>query len=357
MAIGVALLTTLSVGFWMRWNLAGHLPRVSDFAALRHGHSHLGYYGVLFPLAWIGWKYAGAWSPGRTLLWVYGGAVATSFVGFVQAGYGAVAIVGSSLVGLLWIGTAWPLRRRIFPWGDPLGLVLPGVLFAQACVPFIARSVRQDPVVAQGFVATFLGSLLFLVIIPSALATLRVRTPFGPAVFVAGALGALFLGAWPTGMARGGLILFGLWIVSVGFNRAGSAKTALDADWGQPFRTHLRVVWLALGLGLLAVALGLIPNVRPVVIGAIHFVVLGPIMGTLAPLWLRRPPSELAWWLNYVAVGVLAVPLVVQGMGVGSWTSTVSAIGGSWVLTWWFVVMVRQVPPLSLNGQGPKLSN
>lgn len=60
-----ALLGTIGLGVWLRWALAGAVDLLAPFGHLRHAHSHLGYYGLLFPLAWLGWKAAGATIPGR----------------------------------------------------------------------------------------------------------------------------------------------------------------------------------------------------------------------------------------------------------------------------------------------------
>lgn len=328
-AIGVALAGTLLLGAWLRWGLTGRLPLVGDFANLRHAHSHLGYYGVLFPLAWAGWRQAGAETPGPRVLAVYAAATALAFVGFLRAGYGIEAIVGSTVAGIVWLATGWRLRGRVAAWSDPLAPVLPGIVGAMACVPFVAMTLRSDPATAQALVATFLGALLLAVMVPSAFAARGVAVPGAPLLTLAALLGACSLGIWPAWPARIGLAGYGLWLVTA-FGR-------------RSLPLHLRLVWGLVGVGLVGMAAGLLPNVRPVVIGAIHFLVLSPVLGSLAAARLPRPLAPGAWWFNHAFVALLAAPLAAQGFGAGAWTMTLSAIGGTGVVLWWSYAAWAQV--------------
>lgn len=327
-APAAALGVTVVLGAWLRLALAGRATLVGDFSNLLHAHSHLGYFGVLFPLAWAGWKGAGAPVPGARWMAVYAVATVLSFVGFLRAGYGPEAIAGSTLVGLIWLGSAWGIRDRVLRPDDPLALVPPGVVGAMACVPFIALNLRSNPPLAQGLIATFLAVLLLAVIAPSALAARGIRAVASPVLAACALLGALSLGIWPSAPARAGLALYAAWLVSVG--REGSLPL------------HLRGAWALVGAGLLAMAAGLLPNVRPVVIGAIHFMVLSPLLGTLARGWLPRSLPEPAWWVLHLLVVLLAGPLVMQGLGGGVWTLTASAAGGVGVALWWGWALAMQ---------------
>lgn len=309
------------LGAWLRLALAGTVPLAGDFSNLLHAHSHLGYFGVLFPLAWAGWRGSGAPVPGPRWMSVYAMATVVSFFGFLRAGYGPEGIAGSTVVGLIWLGSAWGIRDRVLRRDDPLALVPPGVLAAMTCVPFIALHLRSDPPLAQGLIATFLAVLLLGVIAPSALAAGGVRAVASPLLSACALLGALSLGIWPSVPARAGLALYALWLSTVG--REGSLPR------------HLRWAWAIVGAGLLAMAAGILPNSRPVVIGAIHFMVLSPILGTLARTWLHRRLPEPAWWILHALVALLAGPLVIQGMGGGVWTLSASAAGGVGVVLWW----------------------
>ncbi len=321
---------TLLLGAWMRWSLTGGLPFWGDFAHLRHGHSHLGYFGVLFPLAWMGWRAADAPVPGGRTLALYGVATAVAFLGFLRAGYGVEAIAASTVVGGVWLVSAWRLRGRVLSPHDALAPVLPGVILAEACIPFIALYLDSDPSLASGWVATFLALLLLCVLVPSALAAQEVRVPAAPLFGLAGALGAVALGFWPSLPTRLGLGLYAVWLLWL-------------ARQDPRFSLHLRTAWAAVGLGLGGVAVDVLPNVRPVAIGAIHFMILGPVLASLAPLVLRRAPvSDRAWWIGHGFAALLSVPLVLQGLGSGAWTLSASALGGTGVVGWWGWALLRQ---------------
>lgn len=320
----------MGLGATLRWFLTGRLNIYWDFAHLRHAHSHLGYYGALFPLCWLAWSSVGAPTPGRTMAAIYGGATALAFFGFIRVGYGPEAIVGSAVIGIIWVISAWPLRRRMADWRDPLGAVLPGVLLAEACIPPIALFLHRDPALSHAFVVTFLAGLLFVVALPSALAALKLATPW-PLLLIFGGLGAAAFGVWPSPLARAGLAALGgllCW-------RLLASRAPL----------HLRGVWLAVGLGLLTMAAGLLPDRHPVVIGAIHFLILSPVLGTFALIWRPQLAPPWAWWLYHGAVGLLCAPLVLRGFGADVWTLFISAAGGLGVLCWWVWVLVPRLSP------------
>lgn len=326
--LGGSLVVAMLVGVWMRWALAGAVPLALPFAHLRHAHSHLGYYGLLFPLAWLGWGAVGARTPGRGALVAYAVGTALAFVGFVRSGYGPIAIAASTFVAGFWLWSAAALRARARRLFDPLGGVPLGVVLSLACVPPIAIFLRRDPTLAHGFVSTFLSALLFLVIIPSALAARRISPGPWPVVSVVGALGALYLGVAPNAVTRAGLLAY-----------AGLVFAPALRPW---LELHVRAPWAVVSLGLAGMALGALPNTRPVALGAIHFVILGPVLTTLAPLWLKRPPPGLAWWLGHVAWGSMSAALTLQAFVSSAATSTLAAVGGTATLVWWAAVLAAQ---------------
>lgn len=326
--IAFALVLTLSLGVWLRSALAGWVGLGGlDFAHLRHAHSHLGAYGVLFPLAWFAWQRRGVWVPGPWMQRVYTGAVGLAVVGFVRAGYGPEAIVGSTVVGGIWLVGAWKLRRSVFDWNDALAPVPVGIVAAMACVPNIALTLRRDPELAQRWVATFLGVLLLVAVTPSAVAVSRAKVRGAPLLGVAGLLGAAALGVWPEVPARIGLAGFGVWLASLAASRVLDAPT--------------RVSWGLLGGGLLALASGLLPHARSSIIGAVHFLVLGPVL-----LSLSSPVREVAskWrWALLAGIGLLTAPLVAQGLGVMEHTLALSAVGGLLVFATWVGLLLAPV--------------
>ena len=60
----VFLIATFALGVAMRWLLAGVAWPVANFSDWRHAHSHTGFFGVLFPLAWVAADRSGMWTPG-----------------------------------------------------------------------------------------------------------------------------------------------------------------------------------------------------------------------------------------------------------------------------------------------------
>lgn len=318
--ISLALVLTLALGSWMRWAFAGAWPMGLDFNHLRHAHSHLGAYGVLFPLAFLAWKRLGAPSPSRRTLAIYSLATVIAVMGFLRAGYGVEAIAGSTVIGVIWLISAFRLRGRMRAFDDPLALVPPAIVAAMLCVPLIARNVRTDPEYAQRVVATFLGVLLLGAVMPSALAAIGARTRWTPLLTIASLFGAGALGLFPTDWSRLGLTVLGGWLVSVGLQRSLS--------W------TLRVAWSVVGLGLIALSFKLVPNERPSIIGAIHLLVLGPVLLSLSrEVWAPRAPLLEALLLGFVAL--LSGPLVLQAFGVMERTMLASAVGGTGVLVLW----------------------
>lgn len=329
--VGSALVGTLLVGVWLRWSMTGAVTLTFPFTYLRHAHSHLGYYGLLFPLAWMGWGAAGARIPGRGAILAYAVGTAVAFVGFVQSGYGVIAIAASTFIAGFWLWSAAALRDRLGRLRDPLGMVPLGIVLSLACVPPIAIFLRSKPEVAQGFVSTFLSALLFVVIIPSAFAGRRVSPGPWPVFLLFGVLAALYMGVAPHPVARVGMLAYGGMMLVPAFSRQ------LDL--------HVRVPWGLVALGLGGMAVGVLPNIHPVAIGAVHFLILGPVLTTLAPLWLKRAPAKWAWWVGHVAWGSMSGALVAQAFVATVWTWTLAALGGTATLLWWAVVLVMQVMP------------
>lgn len=326
-SLAVAISITITIGLWLRWALAGHAPLLAvPFANLRHAHSHLGYFGVLFPLAWLGWRAAGVRLPSFFVLALYAVSTGMACAGFVMSGYGALAIAGSTAVAAIWLYSSLPLFSRIKNPSDLLSVVPLGIIASLACVPPVAIFLRSDPELARGFVATFLSGLLFLVIVPSALASRGIQAGPWPLFFVAGVLASLCLGVFPSLPTRVFLLVY------AGLLSAPVRRTTLD--------THLRIVWALVALGFVALALGALPNLRPVALGATHFLILGPVLGTLAPTWLAPFPTW--WWcIGHLSWGGMSAALVAQAFTANSRTWFFAALGGTIAVLWWALTLLH----------------
>lgn len=333
-----ALLSTLGLGAWLRWSLAGAVPVPWSFSNLRHAHSHLGYFAVLFPVVWYAWRLAGAEVPSARVARSYQIWAWISVFGFAHAGYGPVAIAGSTSVAIYWLWSVRTILPRVRQLDDPLGAVPFGLVLSLLCVPAIAIFLRRDPVFAHAMVATFLSSLLMLVVLPSVFAASGVRAGPWPVLLGAGVLGALYLGPYPSVVTRVGLFLYGM-VLLAPVATAGLAY-------------HLRTAWLLVAGGMMALALGIVPNTRPVALGAIHFLILGPVLSGLGAALLRRGVPTWAWWFGHGVWGSMSAALVVQGMGGGAWTAKVAAVAGTGVVLWWCTAVAwgfvpNRAPPAS----------
>ncbi|MEM6531439.1 MAG: hypothetical protein AAF654_02385 [Myxococcota bacterium] len=321
----LGLVLTLGLGLLMRWSLAGFYELPLPFPHLRHAHSHLGYFALLFPLAWVGWKRAGVPVPGKRILIAYGMATAVAVLGFVRGGYGPTAIVGCAAVAALWLWTALPLVARMRQLRDPLGAVPLGLVAGLGCVPPIAVHLRTQPALAQAFVAAFLAALLFLVIVPSSLAALHRAIVPWPLLLTVGGLAAAALGF---GQVR----LLSLALVAEACLLVASVTTV-------SLPLHVRGPWWLTSIGLVLLGVGLLPNVRPVALGAIHFLILSPVAVSLAGPVVSV--GARAWWVNHSVALVMATALVSQAFGAGGWTWTVSASAGTGTLIWWSVALAQ----------------
>ncbi len=316
---GVSLVGTVAVGAWLRLVLAGAPLPLGDFGDVRHLHTHLGYYGALFPLMWLAWSRLGGPAPGPVALGLYAAAVGVSAVGFGTAGYGPVAIAGSTAVLLGWLVSARALwRSRPSGW---LRSVPAGVALGSAMVPWVALSASGGR--AREVARSFLGMLLLAALLPTALAALRAR-PF-PAWgwLLVAAAAALSLGA------VGGPHAVALAVVGALLGAAAlSARAPLE----------LKLAWLAAALPLTAAGLGLLPLTRQVAIAGVHFIVLGPLLGSL---WPRRPPAAARWgYLGLVAV--MCAAILLQDLAWHPWLPSIAAGAGVGVAAAWVLEIARR---------------
>ena len=307
-AVSIAL--TALLGAALRLVLAGSVPPFGDFGFLRHAHTHLGYYGGLFPLMWLAWAGRGGPQFGPRWRWLYGVSVVVSVIGFVRAGYGPIAIAGSTavLVGWLWSAAAL-FRRRDRGW---LGAAAWGVLLGSAMIPWVAASVSTG---RSGFVArSFLGLLLLGALTPSAMARIDAK-PWPRWLWVLSTtVGALALGA-VEGPHLAALALVGLLL----------GRSVLSAELPHP----LRFAWLVTAAGLTLMGLHLLELSHSAAVAGVHFVVLGPLLMTF---WPRRIGEGWSW--GYLAlVGTMSGAilsqqwgLLAQGPKIAAWSGVAIAM-------------------------------
>jgi len=315
-----ALAMTVLLGATLRWTLAGAgWPSwLGQWAHVRSAHSHLGYYGVLFPLMWAAWARMGLRAPGRVALAVYAFATAAACIDFARHGYAALSIAGSTVVLGTWFLTSLSMARLLFR-RDWLATAAPAIWLACVAIPAVAvLSARGDPL-ATPMVRAFLTWLLLGVVLSTSLRQAGAPAP-PPWLHVPMVVGAgLALGPWPHPLTHALLAGYGaLLLVTVARMRATLTTRAL---------------WAVLGAGFVVVAAGRLGEQHLVAIAGIHFAVLGPVMVSAA--WPRAWAPALPAYAAAVALFSLAIvgPLLAPWAG---WQRA-SAVIGTVIAALWVV--------------------
>lgn len=172
---------------------------------------------------------------------------------------------------------------------------------------------------ATPMVRAFLTWLLLGVVLATAMR--RADAPAPPAwLHVPLVMGSgLALGPWPHPLSHALLAGYGLMLLV--------ATIRMRASFAE------RALWLVLGAGFLAVALGGYGEHHLVAISGIHFAVLGPVMVSMAwpRAWAHALPAYAA------SVGVFA--LAILGPVVWPWTGwpRISAIIGTLLAIFWIL--------------------
>jgi hypothetical protein len=328
----VAAVAAAGLGAWLRFFYAGLVSLPLDAPDWRHAHSHAGVYAVLFPLTWLAWRRVGLPVPGPRTTALYLVACGVATVTFALGGYALPSIVASTVVGAIWLFTAWSARGVVRARRDALRLAPIAIVLGTAFIPAIAVSTRRDPALANGLVHAFLSILFFLVVVPAALARLASRTPadamdassssrvdhalsdarlFGPLGLVA----ALHLGPLPNLAGAVALALYGF-VVAYAARRAPLWPRAL---------------WLAFALGGLAMLA--FPSGPPhaLAVAGLHFLLLGPVFVSLADA--RGLPSLVAGGSALAMGAVLVVDVVLPTAVLGVHAhSLAGALGIVWAI-------------------------
>lgn len=334
----VAAVVAASLGAWLRFYYAGLVSLPLDAPDWRHAHSHAGVYAVLFPLTWLAWRRAGLPVPGPRTTALYLVACGVATVTFALGGYALPSIVASTVVGAIWLFTAWSARGVVRARHDALRLAPIAIVLGTAFIPAIAVSTRRDPALANGLVHAFLSILFFLVVVPAALARLASRTPAGAThathtshertssrvdhalsdARLLGPLGlvaALHLGPLPHLAGAIALALYGS-LVAYAARRAPLWPRAL---------------WLAFALGGLAMLA--FPSGPPhaLAVAGLHFLLLGPVFVSLADA--RGLPSLVAGGSALAMGAVLVVDVVLPTAILGVHAHTLAgALGIVWAI-------------------------
>ncbi len=308
--MAVGLLGTAALGAALRWTLAGVDPLGlgARFAAVRHAHSHLGYYLFLFPALWAAWRAMGRPTPGRWIVHGYGAVALAGAVAFALGGYGGVSIAASTAVGAAWgLSTwraRWPLR------GDWRAAALPAVAVSLALVVPIALLTRRSPAVATHLVRSFLTLLLLGGMLPAWVGAARVPAWLWGAGAALAAFGGGF--AWAPGRAVGYGVL---------------AAALLWATAQAPAARLTRALWRAVAVGFAAYAVGWPSAGHGMSLAGVHFIALGPVV---VQAFGVRPGLRPSWalWPYLAAVAGLCAALVAGDAGGGGFAARWAAVAG-----------------------------
>lgn len=316
-AIVAALVGVVGLGVWLRAVLAGWAVLPGPFAQWRHAHSHLGYYGVLFPVMWAWWAAARGWAPGPRLALVYGLSVVVSAVGFARAGYGPEAIGGSTVVLGVWLAGAWGMRRFARSRHEGLGGVSVAIVLGALCVPPIAALTRRDPEVALGVVRSFLSVLALGALAPSALQALGAPVGRSGAWAALATLAALRLGVLPAWWLSWAPMALAVWLVTI------TRRAAVPGD--------VRLAWWAVAFGLGVIVMPWRGGHHHLSVAGLHLLVLGPLLLSALVSLAPRPPA-LVWRAAYlVALLVMSATIAAQDVWPQPWLPGAATLTGALV--------------------------
>lgn len=353
--LAVFLIATLITGVVFRWQITGISPAWTAGLDLRRTHSHLGFYGVLFPATWILFKSIGAWAPAKALLFFYGACVVLSGIGFLFWGYGGLSIAGSTGVLVVWLIFAWKTRPSAKPNLPPWLIVSSlSILATTGLIAVVAFLTRKDPAAANQVARCFLSVLLFGVFLPPALHRLGcpIRRPI--LWLIATLMASLHL----TGLSRHlnlepyhGVFGLGLIWISIEILRSIATSFSRESSRTPPVR-RLLIYWVLLALGLGATGAGLLPHSHFFAIAGIHFMFLGPLLMTFGLVHLGlRPPLPLQWvYEGSLLTMVTAISLQGTASGHALHPHLISAISGSSLMLSLFGVLLYHL----VSSKAPK---
>jgi len=319
----VFLIITLMLGATLRWLLAGFAMPGIDFAQWRHAHSHTGFYGVLFPLAWYSARRSGLWLPGKRLIQIYFLLCGLSIFGFITGGYGFVAKGGSFGILSIWLLFAYRnFKLPLKGWLDSLPI---SVAASAILIALIATIPDRSTLLSR----VFLTILIFGVFVPLILSRLTDHSPQPFVWFLATVSSSLFLPGYSNS----------LWLA------AGPVWIACEL--GLCIRSRLNVMdlriaamWSALAIGLSFASMGVLP--RAFGIAGIHFLILGPILMSSVCCEISLRPLVRVGYETSMATMITAILLEMPLLSAISGTAL-----GACVL--WQTVIQIQTPPLPVR--------
>lgn len=298
------LLITVVTGLIFRMQMAGVSLNFLKDLDLRRAHSHLGYYGVLFPIAWLALSGA-KWSvPLNRSFIFYSFIVVLSYIGFLYEGYGLLAIVTSTVVLAIWIIFVWQNRIFInFTKGNWLHSIPISILLSACLIPIVAITSGNGSGIARNIAETFLAILMFGVFVPSILHRGITSPPSSWKWTLACVIASIDISN-----------LYETWVFGIGTVFLGYLllQALVIEFFSKNIPVRLLLYWVGFSLSVILIGLRIIPQTHMTAIAGIHFLILGPILLSFFKLHLNKKPPmiiEVGYELSLlIMVAAIALP-------------------------------------------------
>lgn len=300
------LIITAVTGLIFRMQMAGVKLDFLQDLDLRRAHSHLGYYGVLFPMAWMALASAKWNVPLNRSFVFYSLIVIASFIGFLWKGYGLLSIVASTIVLVIWIIFVWQNRIYInFLKGSWIHSIPISIILSACLIPIVAVKSGDGSGVARNIAETFLALLMFGVFVPSILHRGITSSPSSKMWTLACITASIDISN-----------LFETWVFGIGTVFLGFLLIqALFVEFFQKAKKiplRLLLYWAGFSISLILVGLRIFPQTHMTAIAGIHFLILGPILLSFFKIHLNRKFPlllQIGYELSLVImVGAIALP-------------------------------------------------
>lgn len=313
--LSLFVIITGLLGLLLRWQLTGYGTATLMEWDLRRAHSHLGFYGVLFPVAWSIYGARKLWAPKGKLLLTYLLLCLLSVFAFLLQGYGFLAIASSTGVLIVWILFGWRNQsiRALFQkdWTAPASF---SIYLSAILIPLVAVITKRDTSLANQIARFFLSLLIFGVFIPVTLRSLKGRAPHAGLWFLTSILGASFL-TFPESPR-----VLGLALAWLGFEIARSILQRNPLPHPNTVQDlRLRMMWFVLATGFVAVGTNLFPPNYVQAIAGIHFLFLGPVLLSYLLIEREKRPPEWLRVLYEMSLLVMVSAIALQAL-FPSWT-------------------------------------
>ncbi len=250
----------MSGGLILRLQYSGFFTDLM-FLDFRRAHSHLGFFGFLFPMIWHHFEKSKVWICGQRLKIFYCLLLVLSTVGFLVSGYGILAHISSALVLVVWLFFAVSIYSKVKGLAKSIPISI--IMAALSIVCLVVLSRLDQNITPLQLVRVFLTILLFGVFGAFVIEKLSARPlPFflwvvsvlGTGLFLSQTYLSHFFSLFP--------IILGMCILYALLKRRYSLVLKTD---------RIRIYYIILGFAFMLTSLELIPNNHFTAVSGIHY--------------------------------------------------------------------------------------